>query len=160
MQYVCGRYLHKETKDTVDEETSGIATALRGLCSVANTELDSKTELGFLQDEYSRSVAVTVKVEVKQWKRERKCVSGDIPSHNCRGSHEDQCPVDLICLERHFRERNATFGILLCHVLDVPRVGVEKWCPYAVSSIVEHDAERRTIEACADLSVLYKEMGN
>ncbi len=33
----------------------------------------------------------------------REYISGNIPSHNHPGSHENQCPVDLICLECHFQ---------------------------------------------------------
>ncbi len=69
-------------------------------------------------------------------------------------------PWASFILNAIFREREATFGIILCHILDVPKVGVEKWCSYAVSGITECDATGRAAEVCADLTVLYEETGN
>ncbi len=59
-----------------------------------------------------------------------------------------------------FIERKDTPGILLYHVLDVLKVGVKKWCPYAMSSVAEHDADGRATQICAEISVLYVEAGN
>ncbi|KAK0447555.1 hypothetical protein EV421DRAFT_1733421 [Armillaria borealis] len=71
-----------------------------------------------------------------------------------------RAPWASFVLNAVFRERKVTFGILLCHVLDVLKVGAEKWCPYAVSSIVQHDADLRAMEVWGKLSVLFEKTAN
>ncbi len=71
-----------------------------------------------------------------------------------------RAPWASFALNTIFREREVTFGVILCHILDVPKVGIEKWCLYAVSSITERDGAGRAMEVCADLTVLYEEIGN
>ncbi len=66
-------------------------------------------------------------------------------------------PWASFVLNAIFRERKATFGIFLCHVRDFLTMGVEEWCPYAVSV---SDAAGRVMEVCADLTDLYEEIGN